>query len=80
MEKFFSHSEIEKFKKGSFNFPLIIYDGTEKENVTEVIEVIVLSGMADNGGIPKKIRMTRHVKGEPLKHLTYTLTEQTDTL
>lgn len=75
MSKYFTETEIEDFKSGSIKFPLICYEGTDEKNVVSVWEVTALSGMADNGGLPKKITIRIHSKIGPDVNLTYTLSE-----
>ena len=72
--KYFTEKEVQEFKDGSINFPLIIV-GKEQHEVIEVSEIVSLSGMADNNGTPTEIGIQVHTKGEPSKHLTYRLVE-----
>jgi hypothetical protein len=68
----FTEKELEDFKKGSLPFPYFIYEETP-EKVTEVMEVVSISGMASNGGLPTEISIYHHKKGKTTKRLTYKL-------
>ena len=68
----FTEKEIKDFKEGSINFPYMVVE-EEQNQVIEVSEIVSLSGMADNNGIPTEIGIQVHTKGKPIKHLTYTL-------
>lgn len=68
----FTEKELEDFKKGSLPFPYFIYEEAP-EKVTEVMEVVAMSGMADNKGVPTQISIYHHVKGKTTKRLTYKL-------
>ena len=70
--KHFTQEELEEFKKGSLPFPYFIYEETP-EKVTEAMEVVAISGMADNKGIPTEISIYHHKKGQTTKRLTYKL-------
>ncbi len=70
--KYFTEEEVQKFKDGSINYPLIIVE-KEQHEVVEVSEIVSISGMADNNGTPTEIGIQVHTKGEPTKHLTYYL-------
>ena len=73
--KYFSEQEVQNFKDGSINFPLIVIE-KEQHEVLEVTEVVHLSGMAQNNGTPTVIGIQVHTKGEPTKHLEYRLVNQ----
>ena len=70
--KYFTEEEVQDFKDGSINFPHIIVE-KEQHEVLEVIEVVSLSGMAQNNGTPTVIGIQVHTKGKPTKHLEYRL-------
>lgn len=72
--KYFTEKEVQEFKDGSINFPLIIVK-KEQHEVIEVSEIVSISGMADNNGTPTEIGIQVHTKGEPTRHLTYRLVE-----
>tara|TARA_R110000803_G_scaffold193947_1_gene256949 strand:- start:1821 stop:2042 length:222 start_codon:yes stop_codon:yes gene_type:complete len=72
--KYFTEKEVQDFKDGSINFPYIIVE-KEQHEVIEVSEIVRLSGMADNNGTPTEIGVQVHIKGEPIKHLTYKLVQ-----
>ena len=70
--KYFTEKEVQDFKDGSINYPLIIVE-KEQHEVVEVSEIVSISGMVDNKGIPSEIGIQVHTKGEPTKHLFYKL-------
>ena len=70
--KYFTEKEVQDFKDGSINFPYIIVE-KEQHEVSEVSEIVRLSGMADNNGTPTEIGVQVHTKGKPITHLTYKL-------
>ena len=72
--KYYTEKEVQDFKDGSINFPMIIIE-KEQDEVIEVSEVVSISGMADNNGTPTEIGIQVHTKGEPTKHLTYRLVD-----
>ncbi len=72
--KYFTEKEVQNFKNGSINYPLIIV-AKEQHEVVEVSEIVSLSGMIDNNGIPNEIKIQVHTKDKPIKHLTYKLVE-----
>ena len=72
--KYFIEKEVKDFKDGSINFPYIIVE-KEQHEVVEVSEIVRLSGMANNNGVPTEIGIQVHKKGEPVKHLTYKLVQ-----
>lgn len=71
---YFTEKEVQDFKDGSINYPLIIVE-KEYHEVIEVSEIVSISGMADNKGTPTEIGIQVHTKGEPTKHLKYRLVE-----
>lgn len=75
--KYFTDMEIFGFKSGSIPFPLICYDGTNQNNVTEVTEIVSIGGMADNNGNPTEITMLKHRKNQLTQKLVYKLTSTT---
>jgi len=70
--KYFTEEEVQNFKDGSINYPLIIVE-KEQHEVVEVSEIVRIGGMVDNNGTPTEIGIQVHTKGEPTKHLTYKL-------
>ena len=72
MNKYFTEKELNDFKKGSINYPMMIIE-KEQNEVIEVSEVVALSGMADNNGIPSEISIQVHRKNKPTEHLRYKL-------
>lgn len=72
MDKYFTKEEIENIKKGSLHFPFMIYDGDNPENIIEIMEVVAISGMSTNNGIPNEITIYRKTKSET-KKLIYKL-------
>jgi len=73
--KYFTEKEIEDFKNGSINYPMIIVKKEQHEAV-QVSEVVAVSGMVDNNGTPSEIKIRVHNKGEESKLLTYHLVQQ----
>ena len=72
--KYFTKEEIENFKKGSLPFPFMVYEDKDSiENITEVMEIVAISGMASNAGVPTEISIYHHKKGKTTKRLTYKL-------
>ena len=41
---YFTDAEIKEFKEGSLPFPLIVYEGSEPNNVIEVSEIVSIAG------------------------------------
>lgn len=74
--KYFTKKEIENIKKGSIHFPCIFYDGDNTDNVITIWEVVSLSGMAINNGIPNEITIYEKTKGKETKRLVYKLTDE----
>lgn len=70
--KYFTEEEVQNFKNGSINYPLIIVE-KEQHEVIEISEIVSLSGMVDNNGIPNEIKIQVHSKNKPTKNLTYKL-------
>lgn len=68
----FTEKELEEFKKGSLPFPYFIFEESPKE-ITTVMELVSMSGMDKNKGIPTEISIYHHVKGKTTKRLTYKL-------
>jgi len=73
--KYFTEQEVQDFKDGSINFPLILWE-KEQHRVIEVSQVVLLGGMAQNNGTPTVIGIQVHTKGKPTKHLEYRLVNQ----
>lgn len=74
--KYFTEEEIQEFKNVSLKYPQIIYDGVNENNVIQIVEVVRMSGMASNDGIPLEIHMRQHEKGKEVKRLRYRLVEE----
>ena len=72
---YFTDAEIKEFKGGSLPFPLIVYEGTDPNNVIEVSEIGSISGMADNNGTPTELTIYKHVKGKETERLVYRLVQ-----
>ena len=72
--KYFTEEEVQNFKNGSINYPLIIVEKEEHE-VIEISEIVSLRGMVDNNGIPNEIGIQVHTKNKPTKNLTYKLVQ-----
>ena len=70
--KYFTEKEVQDFKDGSINYPIIIVE-KEQHEVIEVSEIVSISGMADNNGTPTEIGIQVHTKGSPTKYVTYKL-------
>ena len=70
---YFTDAEIKEFKDGSLPFPLMVYEGSDPNNVVEVSEIVSISGMADNNGTPTQITINKHVKGQETIRLVYRL-------
>ena len=70
--KYYTEKEVQDFKNGSINFPMIIIE-KEQDEVIEVSEVVSISGMAANNGTPSEIGIQVHRKGKEIEHLTYRL-------
>jgi hypothetical protein len=70
---YYNDSEIENIKNGSIPFPFMIFEGNNPKNVSEIMEVISLSGMSNNNGIPDEITVYRHQKGKEVEKLVYNL-------
>ena len=70
--KYYTEKEVQDFKDGSINFPMIIIE-KEQDEVIEVSEVVLISGMADNNGTPTEIGIQVHRKGKETEHLKYRL-------
>jgi hypothetical protein len=71
--KYFTKEEIESIKNGSIHFPSFFYDGINTDNIISVWEVVAVSGMASNNGIPNEITIYQKTKGKETKKLTYKL-------
>jgi hypothetical protein len=72
MEKYFTQEEIDEIKESSLKFPYFIYDESP-DKITEVIEVVSISGMTDNNGTPTEIVIYKTKKGEETEKLIYKL-------
>jgi len=70
--KYFTEKEIEDFKKGSINYPLMVIE-KEQHEVIIVSEITNISGMSYNNGTPTSINIKVHRKGQEAELLTYTL-------
>lgn len=70
---YFTQEEIENFKKGSLQYPFMVYEGINPNNVIEVSEIVSISGMANNNGTPTELTIHKHVKGKETERLTYRL-------
>ena len=70
--RYYTEKEVQDFKDGSINYPLMIIEKKQNE-VIEVSEVVAISGMADNNGIPLEISIQVHRKGKETKNLKYRL-------
>mgnify|MGYP003126881820 CR=1 FL=1 len=70
--KYFTEKEVQDFKDGSLNYPMIIVE-KEQDEVIEVSEVVAISGMADNNGTPLEINIQVHKKGKEAEQLKYRL-------
>ena len=73
--EYFTEKEVQNFKDGSINYPMIIIE-KEQNEVIEVSEVVAISGMADNNGTPLEISIQVHKKGKETEHLKYRLVKQ----
>ena len=71
--KYFTPAEIQEFKNGSIHFPFMTYEGNNPDNIIEVMEVVAISGMASNNGVPDEITIYKKTKGKETKKLTYKL-------
>jgi hypothetical protein len=74
--KYFTPEEIDNIKKGSLPFPFMTYEGENPDNIIEIMEVVAISGMATNKGIPNEITIYKKVKGQETKRLIYKLTDE----
>jgi hypothetical protein len=72
-KSWFSPSEIKRIKDASIQFPLMVYEGTNPNNVIQIYQVVSISGMADNKGIPSAINVVLHQKARGKTRLTYKL-------
>lgn len=70
---YFTDDEIKEFKERSLPFPLIVYEGTDPNNVIEVSEIVSIGGMSNNKGTPTKLTIYKHVKGKKTERLVYRL-------
>jgi hypothetical protein len=71
---YFTEQEIQDIKELSIPYPRYLVD--DKDEVVRVSEVVGLSGIEHNNGVPLSILVQEHVKGQPTKHLTYVLAGQ----
>lgn len=72
MSEYFTEKEIKEFIEGSITFPYMTVE-KEQNQVVEVSEIVSISGMATNNGIPTAIGVQVHRKGTPIQHLKYAL-------
>jgi hypothetical protein len=70
---YFTDDEIKEFKEGSLPFPLIVYEGSDPNNVIEVSEIVAISGMNTNNGTPTELTIYKHVIGKETERLVYRL-------
>ncbi len=70
--KYFTEKEIQDFKDGSINYPMIIVE-KEQHQVVEVSQVVAIGGMATNNGTPNRISIQVHRKDKPTQYLNYIL-------
>ena len=71
--KYFTKQEIEAYKNNSLNFPSFLIENDQDE-VIQVDEIVSMSGMAYNNGIPTEFTILSHRKDAPTKTLIYSLT------
>jgi hypothetical protein len=68
--KFFTEKEVQDFENGSIKFPHMTVKKEQHEVVT-VHEVVGMSGMATNNGIPTELTTVLHEKGKEPRTLSY---------
>ena len=69
-DKFFTEEEIQDFENGSIKFPHMTVK-KEQHEVVSVHEVVGMSGMAQNNGIPTELITVLHEKGKKPRTLSY---------